>query len=383
MLIFMKGEYLYIDTIFIMEKISTNYYAKIMFKVLIILFIALGIFIAYKVAAFYIPFIIAILISSMIEPLIKIFTQKLKFKRKTASIISLIIFTIIIGAILTILITSIITESKALLEELNGPAYNIYNWSVDMINDIKDGNVVIPENILNTIQNSFEWLLGNVKDIIYNTLTGLINFASSIPTTITYGIITILAIVFICIDREYVFKLIKKHIPKKWVEKSKDIINKTCSITWNYIKAEAKLSGICFILVLIGLTVFNICGLDVKYTVLMAIFIGFIDLLPLFGAGAVMIPWAVYLYFLGNHSLAIAILILWIIWAILKQIIEPKFVSKQMGMHPIFTLIGMYTGFKFIGVIGLMVGPIVLLILKNVFNDLFERGILKTFFELE
>lgn len=366
-----------------MEKKSINYYAKIMFKVLVILFIVLGIFISFKLAVFYVPFIIAMLVSAMIEPLIKFFTTKCKMKRKPASIIALIIFAIVISAILTVLISSIITESKALLNELNEPAYNIYNWSMDVVNDIKDGNIVIPDNIISAMQNSLQGLLSVIKNAIYSVLTGIVNFVSSIPNTITYTIITILAIIFICLDREYVQKLINKHIPKKWIEKSKEVLDKTCNIAWNYIKAEAKLSGMCFLLVLIGLTIFDMCGLNVKYTVLMAILIGFIDLLPLFGAGAVMLPWAVYLYFTGNQALAIAILILWIVWAVIKQIIEPKFVSKQMGMHPIFTLIGMYTGFKLIGVLGLMIGPIILLILKTVFNDLFERGILKSFFELD
>lgn len=366
-----------------MEKFDTNYYSKIMFKVLVVLFIAFGIFLAFKIAAFYIPFIIALLIASMIEPLIKFFINKCKLKRKTASTISLIVFTIIIGIILTVLISNIISEAKALLLELDKPANNIYNWSLGIINDIKNGNITIPTETLETIQSSLEGLLGNIKNIIYNILTGIVNFVSSIPTAITYIIITILAIIFICLDREYVIGLVNKHIPKKWIEKTKDIFNKTCNITWNYIKAEAKLSGICFILVLIGLVIFDMVGLNVKYTVLMAVLIGFIDLLPLFGAGAVMLPWAVYLYFIGNHSLAIAILVLWIVWAVVKQIIEPKFVSQQIGMHPIFTLIGMYTGFKLIGVIGLMIGPIILLILKSVFSDLFEKGILKTFFELE
>ena len=81
--------------------------------------------------------------------------------------------------------------------------------------------------------------------------------------------------------------------------------------------------------------------------------------------------------------LAIAVMILWIIWAVIKQFLEPKFVSRQMGMNPIFTLIGMYTGFRFFGVLGLMIGPILLLILTNIFKRLFEKGIVKSFFELE
>ncbi len=366
-----------------MDKFDIKYYAKIMFKVLIIAFIGLCLFGAFKLAVFYVPFLIAILISTMIEPLIKLFMKKCKLKRKTASIISLLIFAVIITVILVFLISSIIVESKALLDELNGPANNIYNWSMDFINNIKDGNITIPEEVLQAIQGALNGILESAKDILVGALSGIANFATSIPTAITYAVITILAIVFICLDRDYVFKMAKKHLPEQWLVKAREIVDKTWTISWNYIKAEAKLSGLCFIFVLVGLTLLDIFGFNVKYYVLMAIFIGFVDLIPLLGAGTVMIPWAIYLYFTGNIPLAIAVVVLWGVWTIIKQIIEPKFVSEQMGMHPIFTLLGMYTGFKLVGVVGLILGPIVFLIIKNVFNDLFERGIVKTFFELK
>ena len=117
--------------------------------------------------------------------------------------------------------------------------------------------------------------------------------------------------------------------------------------------------------------------------ILMAVIIGFIDMLPLFGAGAVMIPWAIYLAFTGNLTLAIALMIVWVVWAILKQFLEPKMVSKEIGMHPIFTLVGMYTGFRVLGVLGLMIGPIIFLIIGNVFRELLKKGVLKSFFELD
>ena len=58
-------------------------------------------------------------------------------------------------------------------------------------------------------------------------------------------------------------------------------------------------------------------------------------------------------------------------------------VSKEIGMHPIFTLVGMYTGFRFMGVLGLMLGPIILLIIANVFKELLKKGVLKSFFEMD
>jgi sporulation integral membrane protein ytvI len=58
--------------------------------------------------------------------------------------------------------------------------------------------------------------------------------------------------------------------------------------------------------------------------------------------------------------------------------LEPRVVGNNIGIHPVFTLIAMYTGFKFSGIIGLFIGPIVLIILQNVFETMIDNGIVKT-----
>ena len=113
----------------------------------------------------------------------------------------------------------------------------------------------------------------------------------------------------------------------------------------------------------------------------MALFIGFVDALPILGSGTVMIPWAVISALNGDLSLGIAIVTLFIIMSVVRQFLEPKLVSKNIGVHPIFTLIAMYTGFKITGVIGLLLGPIVLIIIKNIFANLIDQGVFKTIFD--
>ena len=61
--------------------------------------------------------------------------------------------------------------------------------------------------------------------------------------------------------------------------------------------------------------------------------------------------------------------------SIVRQILEPKIVSSKIGIHPIFTLISMYTGFKIIGVMGMLIGPIILIILKSIFASELDNGI--------
>lgn len=99
-----------------------------------------------------------------------------------------------------------------------------------------------------------------------------------------------------------------------------------------------------------------------------------------YGSGTVMIPWAVIVALNGDIKLGIALIIIYATILIVRQLVEPKIVSNKIGIHPIFTLIAMYTGFRIIGILGLFVGPIVLIILKNIFSVSIENGIIKSIF---
>lgn len=360
-----------------------NYYTKIAMKIIIFVVTLVAVYALYKTAIFYMPFIIALIIASIAEPLIKLFMKKMKWNRKLASVVSLILIVGIITVLIGILISSIITESITLVENLNGYISNAYEYGMSILRDIQEGRIQIPEEVMQIAEKSYGGLLEGLKTFIINFFTGVINTISAIPSWITYGFITILAVVFICFDRDYIMEMCKKHVPSKWLTTAKTYGKTTFSVVINYIKAEAKLSCICFILVLIGLCAMEFFGLQIEYPIIMAIFIGFVDLLPIFGAGTVMIPWVAYLVLAGNIPAAIGVGILWIIWAIIKNLIEPKMISHQMGLHPIFTLLAMYTGFKFFGILGLMIGPIVLIVLKEIFSEVVEKGVLKTIFEQE
>ena len=302
-----------------MNEEKKKYYSRILFKTVVLIFTLVLLFLAYKLAMFYVPFIIAFLIATMIEPLIKFFMNKCKLKRKISATISLILVVVIIGSLLAVLISAIISEAKVLLSNLNSSMDGVYNWGLGIINNLANGDLVIPQDWISTVQDSLSSIIDVVKNIVYSFATGVINFAGQVPGAITYTIITILAIIFMCFDRDYVKNLIKHQIPKKWLEKANEIVVKSLKIIWNYIKAEARLSLLCFVLVSIGLFIFNLCGINLEYVAIMAILIGFVDLLPLFGAGFIMVPWTVVLLIQGNAVAGIAVFALWLAWSVIKQ----------------------------------------------------------------
>ena len=314
------------------------------------------------------PFLIAFIISLMVEPAIKYLMKKTKMTRKMSSIIIFfVVFSIIIGSV-TWGIISLISESTNLLQTLNIYIDKAYTQIQESIGKMNITKISISNNVLNLAQDASKEILFKISKWLTEFLTRLINVITSIPTIAIYMVITILSLYFICTDRIYILDFMEHHMPKKWVQKMGTHIKEITKNLGGYLKAEAILILVSFVISVIGLYFFKFIGMNVKYPLLIALAIGFVDALPILGSGSVMVPWAIIASLNGDFKLGIAILILWITMSIVRQFLEPKIVSGKIGIHPIFTLIAMYTGFKVIGVIGMLVGPIVLIILKSIFS---------------
>lgn len=361
--------------------VDMNYWGKVIRNIVVLLLSALGVFLGFKLALFYMPFLIAFIISLLLEPIIKFIMRKMKLKRKASSIIVFVMAIGIIIGLLTWGITSLISETSNLLSNFNEYVDFAYNIVQDFIANVDFSKIQIPENVMNAIQGSAMEFLGTVTDWAKNALTGMIGFITSLPRIGIYVVITLLSLYFMCVDKIYMLDQLEHHLPETWVKKIGIHLKGLIQSLGGYLKAEVILVIISFIISLTGLYIFHFIGWNVEYPLIIALIIGFVDALPIFGSGTVMLPWAVFLAFTGDIKLAIAIFILWAIMSIVRQFIEPKIVSGQIGIHPIFTLIAMYTGFKILGVIGMLLGPIILIILKNIFATMIDDGVFKSIFD--
>ena len=352
-----------------------SYIYKVIRRILNIVLIIIGIYIGIKMAVFYIPFLVAFIISLIAEPAIKYLMKKMNLSRRMSSIIIfLLVFSVIIGSV-TWGIVSLISESTNLLQTLNIYIDKAYAQIQDAIGKMSITKISISNNLSNFIQDTSTEILFKISGWLTEFLTKFISVITSIPTIAIYTVITILSLYFICTDRIYILDLMEHHMPSKWVQKIAIHIKEISRSLGGYLKAEAILIFVSFAISVIGLYIFKFVGMNVKYPLLFALAIAFVDALPILGSGTVMAPWAIISALNGDIRLGIAIIVLWIIMSVVRQFLEPKIVSGKIGIHPIFTLIAMYTGFKIIGVMGMLVGPIVLIILKSIFANRLEQGI--------
>ena len=340
--------------------IDLNQWNKAIKKVLYFLFLILIIYIILKLTYFFLPFLIALIIANCIEPLIKSICRKTKLLRKTSAVISLLlVFAVIIG-ILVLSTLLILSEASDLLKNF-GDITSIRNM-------LKLENVNISEDVKSLIVNNTNDLLNHALTYLKNFLTSIIDIITALPTFAIYLVITILATYFICTDRIAILDNLEQHIPKKWLKKANNQFKSVVQVLGKYLKAELILILISFIIVLIALYIFKAVGMNIESPFLISLGIGFVDLLPILGSGTVMLPWGIITIMSGDVTLGIAILILLLVISLIRQFLEPRIVSSQLGMHPLYTLIAMYVGFKISGIIGLIMGPIILIIVQNFFK---------------
>lgn len=260
---------------------NVSYWTRVFKRILYVVLILLGLYIGLKLSIFYMPFLVAFIISLIIEPAIKFIMKKTNLTRRTSSIIIFIIVSVIILGTLTWLIITLFSESSSLLQGLNNYFDKAYIQFQSLISTFDYDKIHLSGEVLSVIENSTEDLLTTASNWLRGALTGLINFVTSLPSIAICIGITVVALYFICVDKIYILDQIEYHLPKVWVKKIRVHLKDLIDSLGGYLKAEATLILVSFIVSLIGLYILEFSGFNVQYPLLMALFIGFVDALPI------------------------------------------------------------------------------------------------------
>ena len=353
-------------------------------KFYFVLYIAttlLVVFLLFKLGIFLFPFVLAFIFSMITQPIAKFINRKTHLSAKVSTIISIVAFFLVLFGLISIVSIKFIEEIYNLSKNLRGSSaqFNeLWNKSLDQ------GFVYIdylPKEFITQIQSYTGEFINFAARSATTFVNQTIRFITSIPTLIVYTSITILSTLLMSLDKNDIVKFLEHQFPISWLNKIYNIKRDILSVFGSYLRAQLILVTICFFELLIALNLFLSLGLNVKYPLIFSIVISLIDALPILGAGAILIPWSIFSFITGDIKLGFAILILYVIVLAVRQLLEPKLISQKIGVHPLVTLVSMYSGFKLLGIIGFLIGPIVMIILKNVFSKELENGFFREIFE--
>ena len=312
---------------------------------------------------FLMPFLVAFLIAFILKPVINWVTQKTKLGRKPVSVLLLIAFYVLAAALITVLGTRLVIFCRDIFYALPqvydtvvAPALNslqdtLENWVMALNPTLTD----FVESAGNSLSSS---LSSMVTAISTGALSAVTNVAGSVPSFLVKFIITIVASFFFVSDYYAITSFLARQLPQKARDMLFKVKEKGVDVIFKFGRAYAILLSITFVELLIGFSL-----LRVDYALLIALLTAIVDILPVLGTGTVLIPWAAAMLILGNFPLGIGLLILYAIITVVRQLLEPRVVGKQIGLYPLVTLVCMFVGTYLFGFVGLFGLPIIATVL--------------------
>ena len=340
-------------------------YLKIISNLLLALLVVLvAIFIVPKVLRFFMPFVVGFIISLIVNPIVKFLDKKLRIKRNVGL---LFLTAAVVGAVTFgcyALGTMLVVETKEFIAEI--PAmYQATKQELSAFTQQMQHMLVMLPGMQ---EFDFAALESSVTAFVTQTVDGLFTAETfskigNIADLLVSVIMGILATYFFVVDRDKMVYAIRAHLPNGFYDNVIKVYGEILRSIIGYFKAQFQIMGVIFIIVAAGLFI-----LDIKRAWLIALGIAVLDLLPVFGTGTVLIPWAVIKVFSGDFAIALGMLLIYVIALVVHQMLQPKLVGDAIGLNVFATLIYMYIGYKVQGVIGMMIAVPIGMVLESFYR---------------
>lgn len=319
------------------------------------------------------PFLFAWALSHLIRPPSRWLAKRLSI---SAAPISVILLLAMLSALVWLIGASmerLLLELQQLLERLlsNEAALDAMGGGYDyfelLVSRLPFFRRIGAGEHLTALREGFNQMLSRLLDGVLESLSSAIPSVaaalfSALPSILLSVVITVIAGFYFCIDGDRITHSLIAAFPVGCQRSIAHWRLRLISFAKGYLRAYLLL----FLLTLSELFL-GLCILRVEYAFLLAILIALIDLLPVLGVGTVLIPWSVVSLFWHDYRLAVGLLILFGIVTLVRQIMEPRLLGKSLGLHPLCTLFASYAGWRFFGIVGMLLGPIVAAFLYKIF----------------
>ena len=227
----------------------------------------------------------------------------------------------------------------------------------------------LKENLTQIGDNLGSYISSAINGLSEPTVNAVGNIARNIPSVIVSTIMCLLSSYFFVAERENVYAFFRRHVPESIRKKFRIMSAGLTGAVGGYFVAQFRIEIVIYFVLFIGLLI-----LQVEYSFLIAFLIAVLDFFPVFGAGAVLWPWALMEVLAGNYRMALGLMIIWGVAQLLRQIIQPKFVGDSIGVPAIPTLFLLFIGYR----IGSVAGMILAVPVGIVIQKMFEAGLFDT-----
>jgi sporulation integral membrane protein YtvI len=329
---------------------------------------AVAVFLFKFAVPWFTPFILGYLIAYILKRWSAFFMKYAHVTRAAAGVFSAVIF-YSLSTLAIWLITSLAFSQLSKLISNLPTAYfesfvpfmtGIYGQALDMLNNLAPDLAVSATELFDAIQTSLGDLVTQWSTMAVNWLT---SGFKKLPIYFISLLFTIIFSFLISMDYNKISAFLIRQVPRRFQNDVIELKDFLISTVWRMGRAYLIIMCITFLELSAGLWLMRVPNFY-----LIALIVAVLDILPLIGSGGILVPWGIFQFIAGNYPLGSGILIMYALITVIRNIIEPRIVGDQIGLHPVVTLAAIFFGIKVIGVTGILIAPVLVLILKHL-ND--------------
>lgn len=276
--------------------------------------------------------------------------RAVRIRRPYAAILSLLIAVAGLSLFVFIIVARLYTELSELAISLPN-----YGYLVDLVSkqvETAERFVEVNPQIQDTLFSATQSLASTLQAWAKSASSLLLSFLTALPRVFIILVVSIVATLLISSSYPEVRRFISNLFPRRWHVSAQAISTDLGAAVVGYLRSQAILVSVTALSTIAGLLI-----MGNRYAVTLGVTAGILDIVPVVGTGILFVPWIIGLFIMGSLGEGVKLLVMWIVTVTIRQFLEPKILSKGIGIHPLPTLISMYVGLQLIGGFGLIVGP--------------------------
>ena len=341
---------------------------------LIILACAVGVWLlAVFALPLLLPFLIGLAIAALVEKPLELFLSRTKLPRAPGAFLFVLIFyALLITAVYFLCrivcgeATRFLRELPELISSLAIPFGTLQKKLYELADRLPDGVGAAAREFVQSFFKNGSLIGSRIYDWLFSAASKVLGM---LPDIVLFLITTVIASFMSSAELPVLREYIRAHTPARWQQRLAAVRDRLRATLGGYVRAQFKLMGVTFLILTAGFLI-----LCISYPLLFGLLLAIVDALPVFGTGTVLIPWSILMFLRGNVRCGVGLLILYGCASLTRQALEPRMVGRHIGLHPLLTLIALYTGFRCAGIVGMVLFPVAAIFLKQIFSQNPQTG---------
>lgn len=313
------------------------------------------------------PFLLGLLLAKIAAPLGRFLHRRWRFPNALAAFLSVTVISAVLLGMVWIVGRGLFSGTQMLVSRLPRFLSSLQQPLAGLRETLLHLAERLPQSLSVA---ATQWIsrLFEGGSILADTLSQwLMDFAgtllSFVPELILFLLTMLLSAYLFSSEKALLRSCTERWLPEGWAEKIRAVLRRLKSAIGGYCKAQLLLMLVTFGILSVGLLI-----LHRPSALLLAVLIAAIDALPVFGVGSILIPWSIISFLQKNSGLGIGLLVLYAAASLTRTMLEPRFLGRQMGLHPLLTLLSLYAGYRLFGVPGMIFVPIGVILLKQTYE---------------